>query len=62
MPQVGLLDQVGQNSSTDPVLNYMRKIGLKITPKGYLEFNYPDGIPEVDDINELLPVELQEEK
>ena len=30
---------------TDPVLEHMKRLGLPLTRASYLDFNYPDGVP-----------------
>ena len=46
------------NPTQDLLLDYMIRKGMKITPLGYLEFNYPDGIPGDIVLAEALPPEL----
>ena len=40
---------------SSPVLNCMKAHGMPLTRRAYLEFNYPDGVPDP------LPAELEAE-
>jgi len=47
-------------ASKDPVLDYMIQMGMPISIQSYLEFNYPDGVPDDITLADVLPNELYE--
>lgn len=48
-----------QNGNNDEIMQYMKKIGIPVNRKNYLDFIYPDGLPE--DYGAENEMELPEE-
>lgn len=50
-----------QNGSDDPIVEYLEEIGVPVTRENYLNFAYPDGLPEDygAELEAELPPELQ---
>ena len=46
----------------DHVVELLKTLGIPVTRKNYLEYNYPDGIPEpwTAELEAQLPIELQQ--
>jgi hypothetical protein len=48
-----------QTGPSDPIYNYLKNvIGGKVTKKRYLDFNWPDGVAEGADDEDLIPVDV----
>jgi|TARA_R100001463_G_scaffold142_4_gene734 hypothetical protein len=48
-----------QSGNDDPIIEALKKYGLEINRQNYLDFAYPDGVPE--DFGAELEMELPEQ-
>jgi hypothetical protein len=50
---------VYQTGQGDPTYNYLKNVvGGKVTKKRYLDFDWPDGVPQGVPENELIPEDV----